>query len=93
MEKYFTQIFNYGHDSEHLVYYKDEYCKIVHRLDGPAVEYKEGLQMWAKDGVLHRLDGPAVTHKNSPDSSQYWINGELFSESRFYSIIRFGGFV
>jgi len=35
---------------------------ILHRLDGPALEYGNGYKEWHIDGLLHREDGPAVTH-------------------------------
>ena len=32
----------------------------LHRLDGPAIEWSNGLKWWYVDGERHRLDGPAV---------------------------------
>ena len=43
-------------------WYKDG---ILHREDGPAVEYTDGTKQWYRDGKLHREDGPAVE----------WVNG------------------
>lgn len=41
--------------------YKDGYGKfILHRDDGPAVEYPSGDVEYWFNGELHRLDGPAV---------------------------------
>ena len=37
----------------------------LHRLDGPAIEWKEGGKEWYVNGELHRLDGPA----------RIWIDG------------------
>ena len=31
-----------------------------HRLNGPAIEYSNGDQLWFKNGLQHRIDGPAV---------------------------------
>jgi len=31
----------------------------IHRLDGPAIEYIEGIKYWYKEGKLHKVDGPA----------------------------------
>ena len=33
---------------------------LLHRLDGPAVEWKNGIKEWYKEGEYHREDGPAV---------------------------------
>lgn len=40
----------------------------LHRLDGPAVEYKDGSKYWFKNGEIHREDGPAVENV----SGQHW---------------------
>ncbi len=33
---------------------------LLHREDGPAVEFFNGTKYWYKDGKLHREDGPAI---------------------------------
>jgi len=45
-------------------YYSDAAMKILHRTDGPAIEYATGNREWYVDGKLHRLDGPAVEYAN-----------------------------
>ena len=45
-------------------YYKDKAMTILHRLDGPAVEWANGSKSWWVDGKQHRLDGPAVEWAN-----------------------------
>lgn len=40
-----------------------------HRLDGPAIERKDGYNEWWVNGQLHREDGPAIIH---PVGSEYW---------------------
>jgi hypothetical protein len=37
---------------------------ILHRTDGPAVEYADGSRFWYLNGNLHREDGPAVERSN-----------------------------
>jgi hypothetical protein len=32
----------------------------LHRLDGPAIEYSNGVKIWCQNGKCHRLDGPAI---------------------------------
>jgi hypothetical protein len=44
----------------------------IHRIDGPAVIFKDGYKEWRINGNLHREDGPAVVF---PDGNkQWWIN-------------------
>ena len=37
---------------------------MLHRTDGPAIEWRDGDRWWYKDGQLHREDGPAVERAN-----------------------------
>ena len=43
------------------LYFKDSKHTILHRDNGPAVEYKDGSEAWYKDNELHRVGGPAIT--------------------------------
>jgi hypothetical protein len=53
----------------------------LHRDDGPAVEYADGLKYWYQNGQLHRTDGPAVVFE---DGDNYWyINGKRMTEAEF----------
>jgi len=47
----------------------------VHRLDGPAVERKNGDKIWCKEGLLHRLDGPTCDYSNG---NKYWYKEGLY---------------
>ena len=47
---------------------------LLHREDGPALEYHDGTNYWYINGLLHRLDGPAIIESTG---SKYWyINGK-----------------
>ena len=46
----------------HTYYYSDKTMEILHREDGPSVEYKNGMKEWHRNGKLHREDGPAVIY-------------------------------
>ena len=35
---------------------------VLHREDGPAVEYANGNKGWYKNGKLHREDGPSIEY-------------------------------
>ena len=47
-------------------WYQDD---LLHRLEGPAIEYANGSQGWYQNGQLHRLDGPAFEYA---DVTKYW---------------------
>ena len=50
----------------------------LHRDDGPALIYLDGMQCWYQNGHRHRYDGPALTY---PDGRRYWYwNGYLVDE-------------
>jgi hypothetical protein len=51
---------------------------IVHRENGPAVEYANGSKHWYKDGQRHRENGPAVEYADG--SKQWWVNDHLHRE-------------
>jgi hypothetical protein len=45
-----------------------------HRVDGPAVTYKNGDRNWYLHGEKHRVDGPAVEYVNG--GKEWYLNGE-----------------
>ena len=47
---------------------------LLHREDGPAVEWHDGNKSWFINGQYHREDGPAHTWNNGGQS--WWINGK-----------------
>ena len=47
---------------------------ILHRLDGPLVEWEDGSKYWYQNGVLHRTDGPAVEYANG--TKAWYQNGK-----------------
>ena len=47
-------------------WYKDAKCKILHRENGPSVEWVNGDKLWHQNGQLHRENGPAIE----------WWNGD-----------------
>ena len=54
----------------HKTYYKNN---LLHRENGPAVEYSNGDKEWWVDGRLHRMDGPALDYN---EKSRWFINGK-----------------
>ena len=51
---------------------------LLHREDGPAIEFANGSKEWWLDGYQHREDGPAVEYSNGHKS--WHLNGELHRE-------------
>ena len=49
---------------------------LLHRLDGPAVEFTDGSAEWWLNGELHCETGPAIIHNDGTE--EWWINGERF---------------
>ena len=56
-------------------YYADRKMVLLHRDDGPAIEYADGSKEWWINGDQHREDGPACEYVNG--SKEWWVNGEL----------------
>ena len=63
------------------LYYKDRKMTILHREDGPAIEYPNRYKSWWINGQFHRTDGPAVEWDSGNKS--YWINGDKLSKAEF----------
>ena len=64
-------------------YYKHN-TDILHRLDGPAVEYGDGDKFYYVEGKRHRLDGPAIEHTNG--DKYYYVEGKKLSEEEFKAL-------
>jgi len=47
---------------------------VLHRDDGPSIEWDNGYKSWWKNGERHRDDGPAIEYANG--EKDYWYNGE-----------------
>ena len=63
--------------SEGTFYYKDEAHKILHREDGPAMEWKDGTYSYYRNNKIHRLDGPAMYNTHSDKA--WYVDGELIT--------------
>lgn len=51
---------------------------MVHRIDGPAIEYHGGDKEWAQNGKRHRTDGPAVDWADGTE--EWYLNGKRHRE-------------
>jgi len=54
-------------------WYKDAKCTVLHRENGPAIEYADGDKFWYQNGQLHRTDGPAIEWSDGTES--WYQNG------------------
>jgi len=61
---------------------------MLHRDDGPAVEYISGLKEWWINGKLHRDDGPAVIN---PKMSMEWYKDGKRHREDGPAVIYFSG--
>jgi len=43
-----------------------------HRVNGPAIIWKDGTQEWWVEGKRHRIDGPAIIHSGMEE--EWWID-------------------
>jgi hypothetical protein len=51
---------------------------ILHREDGPAVEWINGTKEWYQMGQCHREDGPAI-EDTEENLKEWWIRGVRIS--------------
>jgi len=79
MQKYYVQVFPNGN----TFWYSDPECEIVHRENGPAVEYANGTKVYYQNCKRHRLDGPAIEYDNG--DGEYWIDGVQYTKEEFIS--------
>jgi len=57
----------YYKDGSVSAYYHEN--RVLHRADGPAIEYLYGDKFWYINGKKHREDGPAIEWANG---SKWW---------------------
>ena len=60
MQKYTVVV-----DDEGTIRWHKEGTEILHREDGPAVEWFDGRKSWYQNNKRHRLDGPAIEYTDS----------------------------
>ena len=69
-------------------YYYKQGTNILHRIGGPAIEWKQGSTEWYQNGKRHRLDGPAYEGGGGFNNGhkRWYINGKKLSEEEFNKI-------
>ena len=67
-------------------YYKDKAMTVIHRLDGPAIEWADGSKAWFVDDECHRIDGPAIEWADGYKA--WYVDGNELSEEEFNALTR-----
>lgn len=62
-------------------YFADREMTILHREDGPAIEWADGSKAWYLNGKCHREDGPAIEYADGYKA--WYLHGERFDEEQF----------
>ena len=62
-------------------WFKDAKCKVLHRENGPAIEYADGSKCWFQNGQRHRTDGPAI--ERADGTKEWYIDGKVMTEAVF----------
>jgi len=57
---------------------------LLHREDGPAVEWTDGHKAWYLNGKRHRKDGPAIEWANGHRT--WYLNDKHLSKEDFTSL-------
>ena len=55
----------------------------LHRTDGPAIEYADGIKCWFVNGQRHRTDGPAI--ERADGTKEWWFKDKKISEEEYNS--------
>ena len=61
-------------DPQGAVCWYDLKTDLLHRVDGPAVEFSNGTKSWFINGKRHRIDGPAIEYAHG--SKDWYVNGK-----------------
>jgi len=59
MTKVYSKKDKYGN-----IYWCKEGTNILHREDGPAIEFVDGTKHWYQNDMWHRADGPAIENNS-----------------------------
>jgi hypothetical protein len=58
---------------------------LLHREDGPAIEYADGTKVWYLNGEFHREDGPTIEYVSG--HKEWYLNGKQITEQEFNNFI------
>lgn len=63
-------------EADAFEYFKDPKCTILHRLDGPAVEFDDGSKQYYVNGLEHRIGKPACIWCDG--TREWYVNGKHY---------------
>jgi hypothetical protein len=72
----------FGFDDNNIEYYRGY---LIHKEDGPAMEYVNNNKYWYINGWLHRDNGPAIEYGDG--SKSWYLNGKRLEEKEYWKII------
>ena len=52
---------------------------VLHREEGPALEFADGTKYWYKNGLIHRENGPAIKYFNG--NTRWYLNSIYYSRN------------
>lgn len=55
-----------------------------HNINGPAIKFVDGSEMWYVNNKLHRLDGPAIKLSNGTKS--WYVRGDCLTTTYEYPV-------
>jgi hypothetical protein len=58
---------------------------VLHREDGPAIEYPNGDKLWLFNGKLHRENGPAIIY--ACGDKEWWLNDYFYSHDGWFNLL------
>lgn len=77
MQKYYVKVFPNGD----TYWFTNPECTIIHRENGPAIEFADGYKVYFQNNKWHRLDGPARIWSDGYE--EYWIDGLEYTKEDF----------
>ena len=72
IKKYYVTVNDKNGDTR---WYKDPDRKVLHRENGPAIEWVTGTKEWWQDGLQHRTGGPAIEWFDG--TTTWYQNGQV----------------
>ena len=86
IKKYYVTVDDFGTTR----WYKEAKCKVLHRENGPAIEYADGTKCWYQNGLLHRTDGPAIEYD---DGDKFWYQNDKLHRTDGPAIVGSNGYM
>ena len=73
-------------DGTRYWYKHGKLSRVLHRVEGPAVECFNGDKYWYFNGRCHREDGAAIEYANG--TKKWYLEGKKVTEAEFIALKR-----